>query len=365
MSTHQGNVDVPADRSAARAGGFAYRTRSGGLASYLVKPPVIHIVLLLIGYVCLNFIFNSGVDYLLMLFISVYTMATLGLSLIFGLGGMLSVAQGALVGVGAYASALAMTKAHWPFLIAALIGILLAAVISTVFTLLAARVRTHYFVLVSLAIAEVITLIETGASFTGGAQGFGGVPPVSVAGHAVVTPKAQAILGLVLLMVSWYLTDIFKASRLGRAVFVSSLNEELAMTCGINVLNARLAVAAMGGALAGLGGVLFASTIGYLDPTTFSVNLALLFLVSIVVGGMGSIVWTVIASIFFTYLNNGLSNLTTTGPFIYGLAVIVVLLIAPGGVASLVSRGFSLIREQASSTPRAVPRARSHDHVRT
>lgn len=319
------------------------RKRVLRFAGYFTKPPLQHLVLLLVGLACLSFLFTSGSDYLLMAFVAVYTIASLGLNLIFGMGGMLSVAQGALVGVGAYTSALAMADAHWPFVLAALIGILLACAISTAVTLVAARVRTHYFVLVSLAVAEVLTLVETSASFTGGSNGMGGIPTMAVGGYAVTTPRAQAIVGLVLLILAWYVADVFKISRLGRAVFVSSLNQELAATCGVSVLRSRLTVAAVGGAFAGVAGVLFAATVGYLDPSAFSVNLALLFLVSLVVGGLGSVGWTVIASTFFTYLNNGLSNLTTTGPLIYGIAVVAVLVVAPGGIASLVSRGHALV----------------------
>lgn len=335
------NTDTMAAGTVASPG-YADRKSVSGFANYLAKPPLQHLLLLVVGLICLSFLFTSGSDYLLMAFVAVYTIASLGLNLIFGMGGMLSVAQGALVGVGAYASALVMTKAHWPYLLAALIGILLACIISTAVTLVAARVRTHYFVLVSLAAAEILTLLETSASFTGGSNGLGGIPSMSLGGYAVMTPRAQAIVGLVLLILAWYVADIFKVSRLGRAVFVSSLNQELAATCGVSVLGARLTVAAVGGAFAGVAGVLYAGTVGYLDPSAFSVNLALLFLVSLVVGGLGSIGWTVVASVFFTYLNNGLSSLTTTGPLIYGIAVVVVLVIAPGGIASLVSRGYAL-----------------------
>jgi ABC-type branched-subunit amino acid transport system permease subunit len=309
------------------------------VVGYLGKPPLQHVLLLVVGLVCLTSLFTTGSDYLLMSFVAVYTIASLGLNLIFGMGGMLSVAQGALVGVGAYTSALVMADAHWPFLVAALIGIALACVISTVVTLVAARVRTHYFVLVSLAVAEVLTLVETSASFTGGSNGLGGIGFMSVGGYAATTPRAQGIVGLVLLILAWYVADVFKASRLGRAVFVGSLNPELAATCGVSVLRSRVTVAAVGGGFAGVAGVLFAGTVGYLDPTSFTVNLALLLLVSLVVGGVGSIGWTVVASILFTYLNNGLSSLTTTGPLIYGIVVVAVLVVAPGGVASLVSRG--------------------------
>jgi ABC-type branched-subunit amino acid transport system permease subunit len=59
---------------------------------------------------------------------------------------------------------------------------------------------------------------------------------------------------------------------------------------------------------------------------------------------MGSVRWTVIAAVFFTYLNNGLSDLTTIGPLIYGLAVIVVLLVAPGGIASLTERAWDWLK---------------------
>ncbi|MBO0819819.1 MAG: branched-chain amino acid ABC transporter permease, partial [Nocardiopsaceae bacterium] len=198
----------------------ADRNRALRLAGYLAKPPLQHVVLLLIGLFCLTSVFTSGGDYLLMSFMAVYTIASLGLNLIFGMGGMLSVAQGALVGVGAYTSALVMIKAHWPFVVAALIGVVAACAISTAVTLVAARVRTHYFVLVSLAVAEVLTLVETSASFTGGSNGLGGIPFMSVGGFTATAPKAQAIVGLVLLILAWYVADVFKSSRLGRAVFV-------------------------------------------------------------------------------------------------------------------------------------------------
>jgi branched-chain amino acid transport system permease protein len=118
------------------------------------------------------------------------------------------------------------------------------------------------------------------------------------------------------------------------------------MTCGINIMACRLAVAAVGGAFAGLAGVLYAETIGYLDPGDFTIRLAILFLVMVVVGGIGSNAWTVFAAVVFTYLTDGLTGLTTTGPLIYGLTIVVVLLVAPGGVASIAARIINFSRNR-------------------
>ena len=323
------------------------RTLVARIVGQFVKPPIEHSALLLIGLVMVNVVLKGGVDYLLVSFVSMYGVATLGLNLIFGVGGMLSIAQAALVAVGGYTTALLIIHLHWPFLLAALLGVVLASMISTLFVLLAAKVRTHYFVLVSLAVAEIVILIVTNVSITGGSQGLGGIPPMNVAGVSLTTPKSLALCGVVVLIVVWYLSDVFVGSRLGRAVFVASLNEHLAMTCGINIMGGRLAVAAVGGGFAGIAGVLYAGTIGYLDPSDFSVMLSLLFLVSIVVGGIGSNAWTVFAVIAFTYLNDGLSNLTTTGPLIYGLTIVVVLLVAPGGLASIAKRAMKFFRDSA------------------
>lgn len=322
-----------------------HRRRIGLLST----PPVSHFWLLVIGVLVVGFLLNDGFDLLLVSFIAIYGIATVGLNLIFGVGGMLSVAQGALVEVGAYAAALLMTKSGLPFVAAAAVAVVIASLLSFAFTFAAARVRTHYFVLISLAAAEIVSLIVTGSKFTGAFNGLGTIPPMSVGGLVASTTRSEALVGVVLLIVVWYVADVFKASRVGRAVFISSLNEELAATCGINVLRGRLAVAALGGAFAGLAGVIYASTTAYIDPGSFTLSLALLFLVSVVVGGTGSIPWTVFGAVVFTYLNNGLPGLTSTGPLIYGLVVVAVLLVAPGGLASLTTRGLDAVRARSQA----------------
>jgi branched-chain amino acid transport system permease protein len=271
---------------------------------------------------------------------AVYSLAALGLNIILGMGGLLSVAQAAVMAVGAYTAAIVLVRWHLPFLLALLLAAGVSALLSAFASLAALRVSSHYFILVTLGIAEAVTLVLVNeTALTGGENGLSGIPPFAVGGVDLSSPWATAAVALVVLFVGWYVASAFRASRLGHAAFAAGVDPQLAMACGVSVTRARLVAAVTGGVFAGVAGVLFAEALQFLGPGDFELDKALLLLLMVVIGGMGSNAGTVVAACLLTYLSEGLLHLTTIGPLIYGVGIMVILVLAPNGLAGAVRKG--------------------------
>lgn len=270
---------------------------------------------------------------------AVYAVGSLGLNLMFGMGGMLSLAQAAIMAVGGYAAVLTMTKLGAPFLVSLLVAAVLSAVCSALASLSALRVATHYFVLVTMGIAQIVSLfLVNQQSLTGGFDGLTGIPPLSIGGLDLSDPWSMAVVTLVLLFVGWYAADAFRASRIGYAAVASSDDPQIAMACGISIARARMSAATVGGLYAGVAGAFFAELLQFLGPSDFGLDKALLFLLIVVIGGLGSNAGTVVAAVVLTYLSQGLLQLKAVGPLVYGLGIMVILVAVPNGFAGIAHR---------------------------
>jgi branched-chain amino acid transport system permease protein len=270
---------------------------------------------------------------------AVYAVGALGLNLMFGMGGMLSLAQAAIMAVGGYASALTMTKLGLPFLLSLVIAAVLSAVFSVIASLSALRVATHYFVLVTLGVAQIISLfLINQQSLTGGFDGLSGIPPLAIGGLDLSSPWMMAVVTLAVLFLGWYGADAFRSSRAGYAAVASSDDPQVAMACGISIARARMVAATIGGMYAGVAGAFFAELLQFLGPSDFGLDKSLLFLLIVVIGGLGSNAGTVVAAVVLTYLSQGLLQLRAVGPLVYGLGIMVILVAVPNGFAGIVHR---------------------------
>jgi branched-chain amino acid transport system permease protein len=270
---------------------------------------------------------------------AVYAVGALGLNLMFGLGGMLSLAQAAIMAVGGYASALAMTRLGLSFLLSLVIAAVLSAIFSALASLSALRVATHYFVLVTIGIAQIISLfLVNQQTLTGGFDGLAGIPPLTIAGRDLSDPWLMAIVTLAVMFLAWYAADAFRSSRAGYAAVASSDDPQVAMACGISIPRARMVAATVGGLYAGVAGAFFAELLQFLGPSDFGLDKALLFLLIVVIGGLGSNAGTVFAAVLLTYLSQGLLQLKAVGPLVYGLGIMVILVAVPNGFAGVVHR---------------------------
>lgn len=265
----------------------------------------------------------------------VYAIAALGLNVIFGLGGLLSIAQAAIMAVGAYTLAILMQHSVG-FVPALLLGCVAGAVASAITGIVGVRVRSHYFILASLALAEGIVLVITNQQgLTGGSNGLPVTSTTSFLGLQFLQPGDFFLFAAPLVFFVAYLVECLRASRFGLALKTASADEYLASAVGMPANRYRVVATAVGGACAGLAGGLLATLNGYIGPQDFGLDTAILLLLMIVLGGVGSNLGTLVAAVVLTYLTHGLLTLTNSGTLIYGAVTLGLLLVLPGGLAAV------------------------------
>jgi branched-chain amino acid transport system permease protein len=271
----------------------------------------------------------------------------LGLNFATGWTGQINFGQAAFYGLGAYTTAIA-TKAGLPWITTPFMSVVVVIAASLVLGLPTLRLRTYYLAMTTIGFGEIIRLIIVHwEPVTGGTSGLREIPGVSVFGFG---PQGQlqhyyllaAALALALLVASR-----IRNSKLGRAMIATRDSEIAAEQSGVDTVRTKLMAFMIGGVYAGLAGCLYASSIRFISPDSFSGIHAVLLMTMLIVGGMGSIAGCVIGAVALTILPEALRFLGQWYLVLYGLGVIVVIVLAPGGLASL---GSLLRSHQASSS---------------
>jgi branched-chain amino acid transport system permease protein len=262
-----------------------------------------------------------------------------------GYAGLISFGHAAFFGVGAYTSTIlfvGMGVSPW-------IGIWCSGLVSAAFgallALICARLRGPFFILSTLAAAEVVRISALNwATLTGGPEGLS-IPPVPALSSMVFSGKTAYVLMMLGFMVSVYaLTKWLEGSRYGFYLFAVRDDAEAADAAGVNPLAVKTAAMALSAGLTGIGGSLFAQYFLYLDPTfMISPELSFQFALLAAVGGLSTAVGPVLGSVLLTpmsellrsYLGNQVAGLHLA---IYSGLLIVVVLYVPGGIAGALTR---------------------------
>ncbi|HET9959438.1 MAG TPA: branched-chain amino acid ABC transporter permease [Polyangiaceae bacterium] len=285
-----------------------------------------------------------GVYVLLMLTACV----TVGLTLLMGHAGQVSLGHGAFYACGAYAAGLLATHGY-PTWVGLVFAPMAAAAIATVVGVPLLLLRGHHLAFATLALHLIFLSSISELSITGGDVGLQGIPPLAVVGFTLTSVRGYAYLGSLALVLVVVISSNVLASRPGRALRALSSSEVAAASSGVAVGQYKLAVFALSAGFAGLAGGIYAFYMGYLAPGSFPVLLSIEYIVMAEVGGLGRISGALVGSALVYLLVHGLSRIATlsgmpsTAPVILSYAVYAALLIGavlflPGGVVSLVSR---------------------------
>lgn len=267
----------------------------------------------------------------------VYAIAVLGLGLLTGFNGQISLGHGAFFAVGAYTAAILMAQAGWPYALTLLPAAALTFVLGFGVGIPALRLHGLYLALVTLALAVVTPpLLKRFAGLTGGAMGLQ-VPKVSApewAGFA--DDQWLYFLVLAAAVVAFALAWSLVHSRVGRAMISIREEPRAATTMGVELARVKTLTFAWSAMYAGVAGVLFTWAIGFVSPDSFTVVLSIQILVALVVGGLASIWGALFGAVFLVFVPNVAENVNQAAPGIaFGALLIVVLFIAPGGIAGL------------------------------
>ena len=298
-------------------------------------------------------------DYVMALGISFAAMSVLagGLNLIYGYTGLLSFAQVGFFGIGGYTATLLVVDRGWSLWAGVAVGGVLCIAVALLIGYSSLRLSRHAFAIVSLSFALLCAIVARDwPELTRGSMGIPGLPtPVmDLPGGLrwrIVDPSDFYYLLMGFAVIAHGAIYLVVTSRLGRAMRAIKLNEPLAQSQGVNPLSYRLLALSLSALLAGIVGGLFVFYLTIIDPSIFDFYYTETMLISVVIGGPGSF-WGVLASsAVLVVLPDMLRFTTDLRMVLYGVALIVAMLIFPGGV------GGWLYRRQVARWRRPKPKA--------
>lgn len=261
-------------------------------------------------------------------------MAVIGLNLLTGFNGQISVGHGAFFGIGAYTTAILTADHGWSHLHTLVPAAALCFAIGLVVGLPALRIHGVYLALVTLAMATVFPqLVIRYESFTGGAKGIS-VPRWRPPDSADLSREQfYFYVFAIVVFVAYLLVRNLMSSRMGRAIIAVRDNETAASVLGINIALVKVITFGLSGALAGIGGSLFAIAFRSLSPSLFGIVLSIEILVAVVVGGAATLVGPIVGALFLEWapevVKAGDGQAST---MLFGIVLIALIRLAPGGV---------------------------------
>jgi branched-chain amino acid transport system permease protein len=241
----------------------------------------------------------------------IYAMVALSLNILIGYTGQLSLGQQGFVGVGAIVAANLVTKQSWPFGLSLVAATLAGVVTAVILGLVALRITGLYLSLITLVfgLAVASSLFQL-SSLTNGGAGLPADRP-----KIIGTNQRYYLFALAVLFLIIYVDRRLTSSKLGRALFALKENERAAEAFGIDVTRYKLLAFAICGAIAGLAGGVYVFQVQQFSGQNFQglvgVNLALLFVVMVIVGGPGNRAGVLVAAAFFGLLDKILEFLFT------------------------------------------------------
>ncbi|WP_213451327.1 branched-chain amino acid ABC transporter permease [Rhizomonospora bruguierae] len=284
---------------------------------------------------------------------AIYAIVTYGIALLFGTGGLLSIAHGGLWGIGAYTAALFAVRAGWSFLPVLVLSVVITAGAATLVALMSLRVRGHYFTIITFAVAEGIrALINAWTPVTAGTEGIVVVAPVRVFGFDIRSNADWYYIVVVSLAVVIALTRLVVVSRFGRRFAATRDNLDLAASVGIGVSRLRLLAFSLSGALAGLGGAYWAYSQTFVHGDQFGAAASIVFILCMLLGGARYTYGPLIGAVIVVFMPPLLALPPLLATAALGVVFILVILLTPGGLASLPERLGQLWRRWRGPDPR-------------
>lgn len=279
-------------------------------------------------------------EYYLHLFIvsAIFVMVALGLNLIVGYVGQLSLAHAAFFALGAYVSALLFLKLRWSMWIGLPAAALLTAITAFALGWVILRVRGHRFVIITVAFAEIMKLVATNwVDLTRGFMGLPGlqIPALYVPGIGTVDISSKERFYYVVLaaaVLSFYVCYRMVRSSVGRAFVLVRENEVLAESLGVSAFRYCMIAFVAGAALAGAAGALYGHYVGFVSPDLFNFSYITIMLIMVILGGKGTLIGPVLGAVIFTFLPELLREAASYRMVIFATILIVATLFMPRGI---------------------------------
>ena len=300
-------------------------------------PPVLTLIPALVGIALVVYAYVAG-GYLtsVVSFGLVYAIFVTGLNLFMGYTGQVSFGQNAFAAVSGYTSAVLTTTYGWEVIPGIAVGILGALVLALVVGYPALRLKGHYLAMATLAIGLIAYEVAVQwQSVTQGYMGISGIPPLGVLGYDILSDRGNLLCLAVIAGLGLLAAGLIRHSRLGRAMTAVAGSEDAARALGIDVARYKLVAFMIASAYAAIAGSLFVHVVGFVSPEVYGLHMVNLAFTMLYVGGIGTIFGPLIGAVVIILLPETIRAFKDYQDLAYGAALILLLIYAPRGLASL------------------------------
>lgn len=277
----------------------------------------------------------------IIIMLNIYVMLVLSANLTIGMANLLTMCQAAFYGIGAYIGTFFLMQFHLPFIVIAVAVMMFTGLFSLLVSYASARLKGDYFVIATMGFQLIVyTILYNWTEVTRGPYGIPGIPGIRILGIFELTGiYAYLVLSIVVTAVVVLVLYSLVKSPYGRLLNAIRADETTMESLGRNTVAAKSWAFFISAAVAGLAGVIYASYVSYIDPTSFTLDESIFILSALFIGGIGNIKGPILGAVFVVLLPEllrfvGLPDAIAANmrQIIYGLALIIVMYFRPQGL---------------------------------
>ena len=277
----------------------------------------------------------------IIIMLSIYVILVLSANLPVGMANMLTMCQAAFYGIGAYIGTFFLMQFNLPFIVLALIVMVATGLFSLLVSFASVKLKDDYFILATLGFQMIVyTILYNWIDVTRGPYGIPGIPSIKLFGVLSLSGVWDyAALAIVLAVLVALLFNVIKRSPYGRVLKAMRRDEQAVKALGRNTVMFKVQTFFLSAAFSGLAGVIYASYVSYIDPTSFTLDESIFIITALFIGGLGNIKGPILGAVFVIILPEllrfvGMPDAIAANmrQIIYGLALVIIMFVRPQGL---------------------------------
>jgi branched-chain amino acid transport system permease protein len=266
----------------------------------------------------------------------IFVLVALGLNVVVGLAGLLDLGYVGFYAVGAYTVAILSSQhANLPWLLCMPIAVLVSMLAGVILGTPTLRLRGDYLAIVTLGFGEIIRITANNVEWLGDSRGISNIatpPSIGPLKFTVLDAKPYFFLGLTTILIVIFLLRRLENSRVGRSWNAIREDEDAAELMGVDTFKFKLWAFAIGAAIGGLAGSLYAGKVQFINPSNFPLQLSILFLAAVVLGGAGNMWGAVVGGALVAWMPERFRGFADKRVFVFGVALVLVMVFRPQGL---------------------------------
>lgn len=270
---------------------------------------------------------------------AISAIAVMGLNIVFGYAGLITLGDAAFIGIGSYTVAILTVRHGFNPWLASLIAIAITAGVAYLIGRVVLRLKGHYLALATLGLNVSFTIVASNwIALTSGTDGIARIPALQLFSFELTTERDFYWFALSVVILLAFASQRIRLSHTGRS-FIAVRDDEIAASMtGISVAKAKTAAFTLGAVYSAIAGCLFALHVHFVSPEDFAYHHSITHLAMLIVGGEGTIAGAILGAVTVTMLPEVLRGVGNAYLLIFGILVLLVLILLPKGIVALLGK---------------------------